>query len=127
MKEYIKELAKKNYADIVSFAPAERFSADDPVFKIFPDTKTVIGLGFRILRGTLRGPEEGSIYYNYMTMALLNMEETVIPIALVNLANAIEARGFIAVPQRRHQLIMADVEGTDPESYPALLPIVELK
>ena len=121
MTEYIKAIAEKNYADVVSFAPAERFSADDPVFKIFPYAKTVIGLGFRILRGTLRGPEEGSIYYNYMTMALLNMEETVMPIALVNIANAIEARGFIAVPQRRHQLIAADTEGTDPEMNHALI------
>ena len=51
MKNRIIELAKKCDADIVGFAPASRFDSNDPIFRIFPNTKTVIGLGFRILRG----------------------------------------------------------------------------
>ena len=51
MRNRIIELAKKCDADIIGFASAGRFDKDDPVFRIFPETKTVIGLGFRILRG----------------------------------------------------------------------------
>ena len=81
MREEIIRIAKANGADIVGFAPASRFNADDPIFKIFPDTKTVIGLAFRVLRGIYRGIEEGSTYYQYTTMAVENMEETVLPMA----------------------------------------------
>ena len=75
MREQIIKLAKKCDADIVGFAPASRFDKNDAVFKIFPETKTVIGLGFRVLRGIYRGIEEGSTYYQYTTMGVENLEE----------------------------------------------------
>ncbi|MBQ9921734.1 MAG: 4Fe-4S binding protein [Clostridia bacterium] len=115
MKNKIIECAKRFDADIVGFAPASRFSKDDAVFKIFPETKTVIGLGFRVLRGIYRGVEEGTTYYQYTTMGVENLEETVMPLALINVANLIEEEGFEAVPQRKNQLIMNETEGTNPE------------
>jgi len=115
MREKIIETAKRFDADIVGFAPADRFSPDDPIFKVFPDTKTVIGLGFRVLRGIYRGIEEGSTYYQYTTMGVENLEETVMPLAIINVSNLIEEEGFEAVPQRRNQLIMNEDEGTNPE------------
>ena len=96
------KIAKENGADIVGFAPAGRFDENDPIFKIFPGTKTVIGLAFRVLRGIYRGIEEGSTYYQYTTMAVENMEETVMPMAQLKVAMALEAEGFVALPQRRH-------------------------
>ena len=42
MKNKIIEIAKRYDADVVGFAPAERFSKDSAVFKILPETKTVI-------------------------------------------------------------------------------------
>ena len=54
MREQIIALAKKCDADIVGFAPADRFEKNDPVFRLFPGVKTVIGLGFRVLRGIYR-------------------------------------------------------------------------
>ena len=78
MIEKIIACAKRYDADIVGFAPADRFSADDPIFKIFPGTKTVIGLAFRVLRGIYRGVEEGSTFYQYTTMAVENMEQKVL-------------------------------------------------
>ena len=81
MKDKIIELAKANGADIVGFAPASRFESDNSIFKIMPETKTVIGLAFRVLRGIYRGIEEGSTYYQYTTMAVENMEETIMPMA----------------------------------------------
>ncbi len=115
MRNKIIELAKKYDADIVGFAPAERFSKDDAIFKIFPDVKTVVGLGFRVLRGIYRGVEEGTTYYQYTTMGVENLEETVMPLALINVSNLIEDEGYEAIPQRRNQLIMNEEGKTNPE------------
>ena len=115
MRDKIIELAKKLDADIVGFAPASRIDKDDPVFKIFPQTKTVIGLGYRILRGIFRGVEEGTTYYQYTTMGVENLEETVMPMTLLRVANFIESEGYIAVPQRINPLILNETGTTNPE------------
>ena len=115
MREKIIELSKKCDADIVGFAPASRFDKNDPVFKIFPNVKTVIGLGFRILRGIFRGVEEGTTYYQYTTMGVENLEETVMPMALIRVSNLIEEEGFLALPQRISPLILNDEGTTNPE------------
>ncbi len=121
LREKIITLAKENGADLVGFAPASRFDSNDAIFRILPETKTVIGLGFRILRGIYRGVEEGSTYYQYTTMAVENMEETVMPLAGLRVANLIEETGAIALPQRRHQQILGDTDGTNPEvAYTAI-------
>lgn len=115
MREKIIELAKRCDADIVGFAPASRFERDDPIFRVFPETKTVIGMAFRVLRGIYRGVEEGTTYYQYTTMGVENLEETVMPMALLRVANLIEGEGAIAVPQRRSPLILKDTAATNPE------------
>ena len=115
MKSEIIKIAKSNLADIVGFASADSFQKDDPIFKIFPETKTVIALAFRVLRGIYRGTEEGTTYYQYTTMAVENMEETIMPMAQLKVANYIESKGYIALPQRRHQQIMAEENSTNPE------------
>jgi len=115
MRDKIIDLAKANGADIVGFAPARRFERNNPIFKIMPETKTVIGLAFRVLRGIYRGIEEGSTYYQYTTMAVENMEETIMPMAQLKVAMMIEEKGFLALPQRRHQQIMAEENSTNPE------------
>lgn len=115
MRNKIIELAKKCDADIVGFAPASRFDKNDPIFKIFPNTKTVIGLGFRILRGIFRGVEEGTTYYQYTTMGVENLEETVMPMALIRVSNLIEGEGYLALPQRKSPLILNEEGATNPE------------
>ena len=121
MKQEIIKIAKENLADIVGFASAESFDKNDPIFKIYPQTKTVIALAFRVLRGIYRGTEEGTTYYQYTTMAVENMEETIMPMAQLKVANFIESKGFMAVPQRRHQQIMAEENSTNPEvAYDAI-------
>lgn len=121
MREEIIRIAKENGADIVGFAPASRFDKSDPIFKIFPETKTVIGLAFRVLRGIYRGIEEGSTYYQYTTMAVENMEETIMPMAQLKVAMYMESQGALALPQRRHQQIMAEENSTNPEvAYDAI-------
>lgn len=121
LREKIVKIAKENGADAVGFAPAERFPKDDAVFKLMPEVKTVIGLGFRVLRGIYRGIEEGSTYYQYTTMAVENMEETVMPMGELKVAMALESEGFVALPQRRHQQIMKEENSTNPEvAYDAI-------
>ncbi|MBR5527626.1 MAG: hypothetical protein IKV97_01390 [Clostridia bacterium] len=121
MKERFCELAKVCGADIIGFASSGRFEKDSPIFRLMPDAKTVIGLAFRVLRGAYRGIEEGSTYYQYSTMGVTNMEETVMPAALLRLSMFIEENGATALPQRRHQQIMAEDDSTNPEiSYDAI-------
>jgi len=121
MKNKIIEIAKNNWADIVGFASADRFDKNDPIFKIFPQTKTVIGLAFRVLRGAYRGIEEGSTYYQYTTMGVENMEENIMPMAQLKICHFIEEQGYLALPQRRHQTIMSEENSTNPEvAYDAI-------
>lgn len=115
MRQKIIDCAKKFDADLIGFAPASRFSRNDPIFKLYPDVQTVIGLGFRVLRGIYRGVEEGTTYYQYTTMGVENLEETVMPMAMLQVCSILEDAGFDALPQRRHQLIMAEEESTNPE------------
>ena len=121
LRERIIETANVNGADLVGFAPASRFEKENAIFKILPETKTVIGLAFRVLRGIYRGIEEGSTYYQYTTMAVENMEETIMPMAQMKTAMLIESENYLALPQRRHQQIMAEENSTNPEvAYDAI-------
>ena len=115
MRDQITACAKQFDADLVGFAPVSRFAVNDPVFQIMPKAKTVIGLGFRVLRGIYRGVEEGTTYYQYTTMGVENLEETVMPLALINVSNLIEEEGFEALPQRKNPLILNDTGITNPE------------
>ena len=121
MRNRIIELCQKCGADLVGFAPISRFPENSAVHRLMPEAKTVIGLGFRVLRGAYRGIEEGSTYYQYTTMGVENMEETVMPMASVRLSMLIEEEGYSALPQRRHQQIMAEENSTNPEvAYDAI-------
>ena len=67
-KQGIQAFARENGIDLIGFAPAERFEGQDERYNplsIFPEANTVILLGRRITRGTLRGVEEGSSFYDY--------------------------------------------------------------
>ena len=115
MREKIIGLCKKWGADLVGFAPVSRFPENSAVSKLMPEAKTVIGLCFRVLRGVYRGIEEGSTYYQYTTMGVENMEETVMPMVSLRLSMFLEEEGYSALPQRRHQQIMAEENSTNPE------------
>jgi hypothetical protein len=114
LRQQIIDAAKKYSVDYVGFGSIERFK-DEPVLKIFDKTKTVICLGFRVLRGSFRGIEEGVSYHQYCTTGVEAIEETMMPMALLRLSGIIEDAGFLAVPQKRNQLITADPEDTNPE------------
>lgn len=114
LRERIIRRANDEGADLVGFGPIARFH-DPAIAKIFPETKTVIAIGFRVLRGSYRGIEEGSTYYQYTTTGVETIEETLIPGALLRICAAIEDDGYLAVPQRRNQLLRASDESLNPE------------
>ena len=114
IREAVIAAAKKESADLIGFAPAERF--DDPALKkIYPGCKTVICVLFRVLRGSYRGVEEGTTYYQYTTTGVETMEETILPGALLRVCAAIEDAGYTAIPQKKNQLIRPSKEALRPE------------
>lgn len=116
MKDKIIKLCKKTGADLIGFAPVSRFPSSSAVHQLMPTAKTVIGLGFRVLRGIYRGVEEGSTYYQYVSMAVDNMEETIMPMASLRLSMFLEEEGFSALPQRRHVMISPGEDSLNPEA-----------
>jgi epoxyqueuosine reductase len=118
MKAKIIEFAKKCGADLVGFSDAGRFDCCDPCnhpLTIYSETKTVIGLGFRMLRGPFRGIMEGSMYYQYL-VALEAVEEVYMPQVLWQVAGFIEDHGYEAAVQKECRIIMNETDQTHPET-----------
>lgn len=119
----IKDFALANGADLVGIGDISRFEGTapghDPRF-IAPRAKSIIGLGFRVLRGSLRGVEEGTQFYQFPEMGIVHIDEVHAPTVLRRVACLLEDNGFEgvvqrSVPDRRR----GDDEGTTPEHYPA--------
>ncbi len=99
--EAIKETAKREGIDLLGFASKERFEGVAPEnnpFSIFPEAKTVIMLGKRICRGSLRGIEEGTNFGDYQLFGKNWLEDEFLALAAYNLTNFIEENGWEAVP-----------------------------
>ncbi len=97
----IKKLAKSLGADLVGIASMDRFDGApaqmDPRY-IMPEAKSCIVVGFRVLRGSLRGIEEGTFFSNYSSMGYGGITYIFMPTAVVNLARYIEDMGYEAFP-----------------------------
>ncbi|MBR2615825.1 MAG: 4Fe-4S binding protein [Clostridia bacterium] len=101
LKEKILEFAKKEGADLIGFAEKGRFEGLDPrrnPFSVFPEGKTVILLGKRICRGSLRGIEEGSNFGDYQLFGKNWLEDEFLALLAYNVTNFIESCGWEAVP-----------------------------
>ena len=100
----IKNLAKQCGADIVGIAPVGRFSGvpsdENPVF-IKPDTKSVIVLGFRILKGALRGIQNGSNWGTYTASDPAGMSAYMEEVTY-HFCRRLESEGFEALPLIRY-------------------------
>lgn len=97
----INEAVKREGIDLIGFANKERFDAlpaQVNPFSIFPEGKTVIMVGKRICRGTLRGVEEGTNFADYNLFGKNWLEDEFLAIACYGLVNAIEDCGWEAVP-----------------------------
>jgi epoxyqueuosine reductase QueG len=97
----VKRLARDCGADVVGIASMDRFEGApkqmDPRY-IFPGAKAMIVMGFRILRGALRGVEEGTFFATYSSMGYAAINHVQQPMVLWNLCRVLEDAGWEAVP-----------------------------
>ncbi len=97
----VKEYALSCGADICGIASMDRWEGApkqcDPRF-IAPDAKSMIVMGFRIPRGTLRGIEEGTFYVSYASMGYAAINHVLQPMVLWQITRMIEDEGYEAVP-----------------------------
>jgi ferredoxin len=116
---HIKDFARDNGADLVGIGAMDRFAGTapekDPRF-IAPRARSVIGLGFRVLRGALRGVEEQTHFYQLPEMGIVHIDEIHAPTVLRRVACLLEDHGFEgvvqrSVPDRRR----GEDSGTNPE------------
>ena len=75
LKDKLIAALKKSAADLVVCGNIERMT-DPAVKKLFPEAKTVICVAFRQLRGTRRGIEDGTVFYQYST-SVETLEEVI--------------------------------------------------
>jgi len=97
----VKQFAKDCGADLVGIASMDRFEGApkqmDPRW-IFPDAKAMVVMGFRILRGALRGVEEGTFFVGYSGMGYAGINTILQPMVLWEFCKGLEDRGYEAVP-----------------------------
>lgn len=97
----IKAAAKRMGADIVGIGSIDRWNTApiqmDPK-QIMPKAKSIICLGFRVMRGSLRGIEEGTYFSNYSAMGYGGITYLYMPMTIINLSKMIEDAGYEAVP-----------------------------
>lgn len=114
--QQIKEAAKRLGADIVGIGSIDRWEGApaqmDPRL-IMPRAKSIIALGFRVFRGSLRGVEEGTYFSNYSAMGYGGITYLYMPMTVINLCKLIEDEGYEAVPMG-HQ---SDWRGIDNKGF----------
>ena len=101
LKQLLENAAGKEGIDLLGFADRSRFAdvppRNDP-FAIFPEGKTVIMLGKRICRGSLRGVEEGTNFGDYNLFGKNWLEDEFLSLACYELTRVLEDAGYEAVP-----------------------------
>lgn len=125
--ERVKQFACSAGADLVGIGSMDRFEGtppeSDPRF-IAPKARSIIGLGFRVLRGSLRGVEEGTHFYQFPEMGIVHIDEVYAPGVLRRLACFLEDNGFEGVVQRS---VPDRRRGEDPGANPEHLPAFKIK
>ena len=99
--DFVKRKALEFGADAVGIGNIERW-ADAPIQmdpkQIMPECKSVVGMVFRVERGSMRGIEEGTYFSNYSAMGYGGLTYLYIPMTVINLTKAIEDEGYEAIP-----------------------------
>jgi ferredoxin len=99
--EDVKKYARSLGADAVGIAPIERWEGSpiqmDPR-QIMPEAKSVIAMAFRVMRGSLRGVEEGTFFSNYSSMGYGGLTYLYMPLVVINLSKFIEDEGYESLP-----------------------------
>ena len=99
--ESVKKVARGLGADMVGIGNIDRWEGAplqmDPR-EIMPEAKSVISMAFRVMRGSLRGIEEGTFFSNYSAMGYGGLTYLYMPLVVINLSKYIEDHGFEAFP-----------------------------
>lgn len=101
LKENLKKKAKDLRIDLIGFASKERFADLDPAINpltIFPEAESVIMIGRRITRGSLRGIEEGTNFGDYNTFGYRWLNDEFVAISCYDMVRHVEDQGYEAVP-----------------------------
>lgn len=101
LKEKLLKFKQQNDIDLMGFASKERFEGLDPrynPFSIFPEGKTVILIGRRVCRGSLRGVEEATNFSDYYLFGSSWLNDEFLAISCYDLTRQIEDEGYEAVP-----------------------------
>jgi ferredoxin len=97
----VKQFALAQGADLVSIGNIERWEGapiqQDPR-QIMPECKSVIAMAFRVMRGSLRGVEEGTFFSNYSAMGYGGITYLYMPMTVINISKFIEDYGYEAIP-----------------------------
>lgn len=100
-KQAVRDYAEHLGIDLIGFAGRERFAgvpAQENPFSIAPEAKSVIVVGKRITRGTLRGVEEGSNFGDYAMFGMSWLDMDYVAEGCYNLVRFLEDHGKEAVP-----------------------------
>lgn len=99
--EQVKRKALEFGADAVGIGNIERWDGAplqmDPK-QIMPECKSIIGMVFRVERGSLRGIEEGTYFSNYSSMGYGGLTYLYMPMTVINLSKFIEDQGYESIP-----------------------------
>ena len=101
LAEKVRRVAEEHGADLVGFAPVSRFENAPPELHprtIFPQTRTVVAVAVRQLRGALKGVEEGTYWQAYNCDCYWYLNEVVAPKILRGIATLLEDHGHTSVP-----------------------------
>ena len=111
--EIVKKQALAFGADAVGIGNIERWSNAptqmDPK-QIMPECKSIIAMAFRVMRGSLRGIEEGTFFSNYSSMGYGGITYLYMPMTVINLCKFIEDQGQEALPMG-HQSDWRAIDG----------------
>jgi len=97
----VKEFAKQAGADLVGVAPMERFDGVPPERSprsISPEATSVVVIGRRITRGTLRGTEEGTNLELYGQFGVSWLNQQFLALTTCEVTEWLEDRGWEATP-----------------------------
>ena len=117
----VRAYAREKGADLVGIASIDRFESLAPErspLSIFPECKSVVVVGRRILRGSLRGVEEGTNFSStYGMFGFQWLEDNFLSRTTYDVTCFLEARGFEGVP----------LFGYSPDGMPQGRPVAEGK
>ncbi len=97
----LKSFAQGHRVDLLGIAPIERFGDVPPEHhpaSIFPEVRSVLVVGKRILRGSLRGVEEGTHFTAFNLYGRAWLTDRMLAMATIAISTFLEDNGWEAVP-----------------------------